>query len=238
MSENEKAQEFEPDPAIEPGDVEILEVVGVDEDVPAPSAADDDVTDPDDVVFTLDADVESTPDAQEAADGADGFEKTEAGTSPEESAAESEILARLRADYDNLRKRVARERDDFQLQANSSLIEGLLPVLDNFDRALQFQVTTGGDGAFRAGMVMIYEQFNEALKNEGLRRIETVGKPFDPNLHDAVATDAESSEPPNTIIEEYQRGYLFQNRVLRPAMVKVSTNGSGVQSSDRANGGR
>jgi molecular chaperone GrpE len=133
---------------------------------------------------------------------------------------------------------VARERDNFQLQANSSLIEGLLPVLDNFDRALQVQMTSGADGAFRAGMVMIYEQFSEALKEQGLRTIETVGQTFDPNLHDAVATDAKSAAPPNTIIEEFQRGYLFQNRVLRPAMVKVSTNGSGIHSSQREDEGR
>jgi len=110
-------------------------------------------------------------------------------------------------------------------------------VLDNFDRALQVQVNSGADGAFRAGMVMIYEQFSEALRSQGLRQIETVGQPFDPNLHDAVATDEESSQPMNTIVEEYQRGYLFQNRVLRPAMVKVSMNGSGIKSSGRKDRG-
>jgi len=235
MSENDKVPKFEPDLTSESGDVEILEVVGVDEDLPAPSAADVEVEDPDDVVFTLDADDEADSDQEIAALQSDSSEESQSDS--ESLADESELLARLRADYDNLRKRVSRERDDFQLQANSSLIEDLLPVLDNFDRALQVQITTGADGAFRAGMVMIYEQFNEALQNQGLRRIDTVGQPFDPNLHDAVATDEESSMPANTIIEELQRGYLFQNRVLRPAMVKVSTNGGGLKSSKRTDGG-
>ena len=237
MSENEKAQKFEPDLAAEPGDVEILEVVGIDDDMPAPSAASGgEEPDPEDVVFTLDADIEPGPEQ-----GVPSLESQATEVSEQESesrADESELLARLRADYDNLRKRVARERDDFQLQANSSLIEGLLPVLDNFDRALQVQIASGADGAFRSGMVMIYEQFSEALKEQGLRTIDTVGRAFDPNLHDAVATDAESSEPANTIIEEFQRGYLFQNRVLRPAMVKVSTNGSGIHTSQRKDEGR
>jgi len=227
MSDNEKAPEFEPDMASDAGDVEILEVVGVDDDLPAPSASNGGEED-DDVVFTLDADVDT--EIGEEGPEFEGLSGEEAAPEPESSLDDSEALSRLRADYDNLRKRVARERDDFQLQANSSLIEGLLPVMDNFDRALQVPVASGADGAFRAGMVMIYEQFNEALKSQGLRRIDTVGQPFDPTLHDAVATDAESSAPANTIVEEYQRGYLFQNRVLRPAMVKVSTNGTGVRS--------
>jgi len=235
MSDNEKNQEFEPDPADEHGDVEILEVVGVDDDMPAPSAGRrGEGSEPDDVVFTLDADTESDFVEEPTRTEMEPIEApVEAPSEPE-----SELLARLRADYDNLRKRVARERSDFQLQANSELIEGLLPVLDNFDRALQAPVAAGADGAFREGMVMIYQQFSEALKIQGLRQIDTVGQPFDPNLHDAVETDAESAAPANTIIEEYQRGYLFQNRVLRPALVKVSTNGTGVRSSHRKDGGR
>ena len=235
MSDNDKVPKFEPDMTSESGEVEILEVVGVDEDLPAPSATDVEATDADDVVFTLDADDETDSDQEIPAAQEDSTDESQTESGPR--ADESELLARLRADYDNLRKRVSRERDDFLLQANSSLIEDLLPVLDNFDRALQVQITTGADGAFRAGMVMIYEQFNEALQNQGLRRIDTVGQTFDPNLHDAVATDEESSMPANTIIEEFQRGYLFQNRVLRPAMVKVSTNGSGIKSSNRTDRG-
>ena len=78
-------------------------------------------------------------------------------------------------------------------------------------------------GALREGLILIHRQLIEQLNSEGLRSIEAVGQPFDPNLHDAVATDPTSDLPRNTIIEEMQKGYLFHNRVLRPAMVKVST---------------
>jgi molecular chaperone GrpE (heat shock protein) len=226
MSDNEKAQKYDPDSFADAGDVEILEVVGVDDDVPAPSAAESE-DDSDEVVLQLDADTDASDDDETgfAERPGEGSSSTPASADDSEPAGgESELLRRLRADYDNLRKRVARERDDFQLQANSGLIEGLLPVLDNFERALRVEFTAGIDEAFRDGMVMIYGQFNEALREQGLRRIEALGKPFDPNLHDAVATDADADAPANTVVEEYQRGYLFQNRVLRPALVKVSTN--------------
>jgi molecular chaperone GrpE len=212
---------------VDADEVEILEVVGIDDDIPAPSAAppEQDAADSEDIVLTLDADAE--PELESAADPEPQAAAASEGLAGDPSLVETELVQRLRADYDNLRKRIGRERQAYEEQANSNLIEVLLPVLDNFDRALSAEIRSGTDGAFRAGMVMIHEQFSEALKKEGLRRIESVGQPFDPNLHDAVATDGESTAPANTIIEELQRGYLFQDRVLRPAMVRVSTNGSG-----------
>jgi len=237
MSENDKSPEYRPD-ALDSEEVEILEVVGVDDDIPAPSAAleDEALASSDEVVLTLDADADLETEPED--EPAPAPSEPSPAPSVDPLLVESELVQRLRADYDNLRKRVARERSAFQQQANSDLIEGLLPVLDNFDRALSVEIRSSADGAFRAGMVMIYDQFSEALKKEGLRRIESVGQPFDPNLHDAVVTDAESTAPANTIIEELQRGYLFQDRVLRPAMVKVSTNGIARPPRDRDDGDR
>jgi molecular chaperone GrpE len=241
MSDSDKTQDYLPETS-DNDDVEIIEVVGVDEDLPAPSASlTDEMADSEDVVLTLDGDgdpsgEESETDPIEPASPESAAQTDRGAPSLEPGVLETELVQRLRADYDNLRKRVSRERDAFEDQANSSFIEGLLPVLDNFDRALSVNVQTGADGAFRAGMVMIYEQFSAALEKEGLRRIDSVGQPFDPNLHDAVATDGESDLPPNTIIEELQRGYLFRDRVLRPAMVKVSTNGIHPATPER-NGG-
>jgi len=228
MNDNDNSQEYAPEIG-ESDDVEIIEVVGIDEDVPAPSASPgDEAIASEDVILTLDAEPEIVDESAEAADtDASGAMPGKEPPAVDPNAVESELVQRLRADYDNLRKRVARERAIFEDQANSSLIEGLLPVLDNFDRALSVQIRSSADGAFRAGMVMIYEQFSAALKKEGLRRIDSVGCPFDPSLHDAVATDGESDLAPNTIIEELQRGYLYRDRVLRPAMVKVSTSGGG-----------
>jgi molecular chaperone GrpE len=141
-------------------------------------------------------------------------------------------LLRLRADYDNLRKRIERERQEYELHANSALIGRLLPILDSFERALAIEVVGSGDEAFREGCAMIYRQLSDELRRQGLRAIEPVGSSFDPEMHDAVATDATAAAPANTVIEELRRGYLFRSRLLRPAMVKVSTNGGDVPESD------
>jgi molecular chaperone GrpE len=130
---------------------------------------------------------------------------------------------RVRADYDNLRKRIERERSQFQLHANCELVGRLLPVVDNLERALATDTYEGLEGTLHEGLTMIYRQLIDQLRQEGLTPIATVGKTFDPSLHDAVATDPSSEEPANTVVEELQKGYVFQGRVLRPAMVSVST---------------
>lgn len=220
MNEEDKPLDFQHDTG-EADDVEILEVVGVDEDAPAldgsPDVAEPDPEQPNEILLAFDDDDEAAEPAE-----------APAAPEPEEDAGATEDrLLRLRADYENLRKRITREREEFEQNANSSLVGRLLPTLDNFERALAAKSRTGAEKAFHDGFNMIYKQLLEELASEGLRAIESVGEPFDPNLHDAVATDPESTEPANTVIEEFQRGYLFRERVLRHAMVKVSTNGSG-----------
>ena len=116
-----------------------------------------------------------------------------------------------------------REREEFELHANIGLVSRLLPVLDNLDRARAADAASNSGEALREGLNLIHRQFIEQLSNEGLRPIEAVGQPFDPNLQDAVATDPTADLPRNTVVEEMQKGYLFHNRVLRPAMVKVAT---------------
>jgi molecular chaperone GrpE len=185
-------------------DPEILEVVGVDHEAAPPAADENGLAAEDDAgAFAADEGLDVSPGMTE----------------------DQEQLLRLRADYDNLRKRIERERQEFELQANFQIVGRLLPILDNFERALA--VTAGGESdlAFREGCEMIYKQLIDELRRQGLRAIETEGQKFDPEVHDAVATDAISEEPPNTVLEELRRGYLFRNRLLRPAMVKVSTNG-------------
>jgi molecular chaperone GrpE len=129
----------------------------------------------------------------------------------------------LRADYDNLRKRIDRERQEFELYANFALVGRLLPVVDNLERALAAAERDGGDAALIEGLVMIHRQLSDQLSSEGLTAIDALGRSFDPNLHDAVLTEPSTEFPPNTIMEELQKGYVFQDRVLRAAMVKVST---------------
>jgi molecular chaperone GrpE len=211
MNEQDKSRRFRPQPD-DSDDVEILEVVGLDEGTapPAPpdGSPDDGAPDAEAGEFVLSLD----DDASDAGSSWGGL-------------SDRQKLLRLRADYDNLQKRIDREKEEFELHANSNLVAQILPVLDNFERAL-LQVGAGSsDRAFRDGVALIYKQLTDELRREGLRAIEAVGRRFDPHLHDAVETDPHSAAPANTVIEELQRGYVFQNRLLRPALVRVSTGG-------------
>jgi molecular chaperone GrpE len=224
MNDQEKQPEFVLD--AESDDVEILEVVGIDEGAAPPSLdLDDDDDDDDEVVLFGSPGASSSPD-----DATDEPESAEPASVTD--AADDEQFLRLRADYDNLRKRIDRERQDYELYANSSLIGRLLPILDNFERALAVGRESERDPALLEGCVMIYKQLIDELRRQGLKPVDAMGEAFDPQVHDAVATDGESEEPANTVVEELRRGYLFRNRLLRPAMVKVSTNGPDRSGSD------
>jgi molecular chaperone GrpE len=118
-----------------------------------------------------------------------------------------------------------RERTDHYRHATGALVARLLPVLDNFERALVAARGGGDREALRAGIEMVYRQFLDELRREGLRDIESLGLAFDPEVHEAVATDADSPLPANTVVEEMQRGFYFHDRVLRPALVRVSVEG-------------
>lgn len=127
---------------------------------------------------------------------------------------------RLQSDFDNFRKRTNREKEEFVQTAAASLIESILPVMDNFERAAQ--ASTGGEAAFREGIEMIFKQLEKILFDAGLEKVDAIGNPFDPSLHQAVAMVEDDSCEDNTVVGEFQKGYLFAGRVLRPAMVKVS----------------
>ncbi len=101
----------------------------------------------------------------------------------------------------------------------------MLPVLDNLDRALAVGDSDDSNAALREGLVMIHKQLTDQLAEEGLQPIDAMDQLFDPNLHDAVATESDADAPANTVVEEFQRGYLFRNRVLRHALVRVTTGG-------------
>lgn len=129
-------------------------------------------------------------------------------------------LARLQAEFDNARKRTAREQADFREYAVADAIKALLPILDSFDRAL---ATHAGDESFR-GIELINKQFHDALAKLGVRPIPAAGEPFDPHLHQAVEMVDTSDAPDNTVVEELQRGYKLKDRLLRPSMVRVARN--------------
>ncbi len=142
-----------------------------------------------------------------------------------EDPAGRERLLRLQADFENLRKRIEREQAEFRTIATIRLVTELLPVLDNLERALASERLEGESTAFRAGVELIQRQLVDALRKEGLRPVDALGQAFDPEIHEAVAVTTAPGLPENTVIEEIQRGYFLQERLLRPALVRVSVGG-------------
>lgn len=128
-------------------------------------------------------------------------------------------LQRLQADFDNYRKRVQAERSQMAAFLSAELIKNFLPIIDNFERALNSE--DKGEG-FAVGMEMIFKQFLDTLMKEGLEPIEAVGKSFDPYIHEAVMQVESSEYQENTVVDELQKGYKFKDRLLRPSMVKVA----------------
>lgn len=133
-----------------------------------------------------------------------------------------EKMLRVQAEYDNFRKRTQKEKEADRKYRSQSLIAELLPVVDNFERALNTEVQDDSTKSFIEGMEMIYRQFNQALLNEGVEVIETVGTEFDPNYHQAVMQVEDDQFDSNIVVEELQKGYKLKDRVIRPAMVKVN----------------
>jgi molecular chaperone GrpE len=131
-------------------------------------------------------------------------------------------LVRLQADFDNYRKRTEKERDQARHRGIEHLIEQLLPVLDGFDRALAARDDPAYED-YRKGFELIRKQLWDLLAKQGVHRIESIGKEFDPNVHHAVEHVPTSDFPDGAVIEEFQPGYVFHNRVLRPAMVRVAS---------------
>lgn len=135
-----------------------------------------------------------------------------------------DLALRSQADLDNFRKRTAREREDAVKFANATLIESLLPVLDNFVLGLDAAEKSGGDArAIREGIAMVHKQLLDALAANGLEEIACQGKEFDPNLHEAVAQEPSDDVPEGMVLRELRKGYLYRGRLLRPSNVIVSS---------------
>jgi molecular chaperone GrpE len=128
-------------------------------------------------------------------------------------------VLRAQAEFQNLKKRTERERLELFEYASMEAVRTLLPVLDDFERAMR---TESADKEYVAGIELIYGRFYEALKKLGLEPLESAGKPFDPQIHHAVDMVETDEAPDHTVLDEFQRGYNFKGRLLRPAMVKVA----------------
>ncbi len=159
-----------------------------------------------------------TPEVEETQE--QPVEKTELELAEENIANLTDRLMRTAAEFDNFKKRSQREKEELYAIAVCDTIEKLLPVLDNLERAVAVDPETA-DTTVLDGVKMIKKQFDDALTTLGVAPIDAVGSPFDPEKHNAVMTE-ESDKEENTVLEEFMKGYLYKEKVIRHSMVKVS----------------
>jgi molecular chaperone GrpE len=133
-----------------------------------------------------------------------------------------DLLLRKSAEFDNYRKRIDRERQAVSEAAAANLIEEILPLVDDLDRALSAEPGSDASDAYRRGVELIHRQLEEILRKRGVRAIEALGADFDPHYHQAVSHEPAEGRREGEIIEEFRRGYMLGDRLLRPSMVKVA----------------
>ncbi|EWH20514.1 nucleotide exchange factor GrpE [Bacillus haynesii] len=131
-------------------------------------------------------------------------------------------LLRVQADFENYKRRARLDLEAAEKYRSQRIISELLPALDNFERALQLDPDNEQTKSLLQGMEMVHRQILEALKNEGVEQIPSVGEQFDPNMHQAVMQVEDGAYESNAVVEELQKGYKLKDRVIRPSMVKVN----------------
>ena len=133
-----------------------------------------------------------------------------------------DLLLRTRAEFDNYRKRIDRERTEMSETAAADLLKALLPIVDDLERALSAPAESPEAASYRQGVELIHRQLLDVLRQRGVTPIDAVGADFDPHVHQAVTHEAAPGRRDGEVIEEYRRGYLLGSRLLRPSMVKVA----------------
>jgi len=170
----------------------------------------------------IDSDEDDIVNSEEGDDPEEGEQQATEEETEERPESESERYIRLAAEFDNYKKRTAREFADVIRRANTRLLRDLVEIVDNFERALEQPISENNGEAYRQGVELIYNQLSELLRKEQVQPIEAVGKPFDPNYHEAMM-QAESDEYDEGIVcQEVQKGYKIDDKVLRHARVVVS----------------
>jgi molecular chaperone GrpE len=134
-----------------------------------------------------------------------------------------DLALRSQADFDNFKKRAAREKDDAIKYANSSLLERLISIVDNFELGLTAAKSEGEQSPIYSGMSMVLKQLQDFLTENGLRPIDAEGQKFDPNLHEAIAHEPSEDVPEGSVVRQMRRGYKLKDRLLRPSTVVVSS---------------
>ena len=143
-------------------------------------------------------------------------------TSDREAEEYLDHLKRLKAEFENYKKRMVKERQQIVTWAIEDLIKEFLPVLDDLERAIDSASISQDFSSLIQGIKMVYDHFKQLLKKKGLEEISAQGEEFDPNLHEAIMRIESDEHPDNVVVEEMRKGYKFKDRVLRPAMVKVN----------------
>ncbi len=147
----------------------------------------------------------------------------------DEAKAQSQIaidkMMRLAAEFDNYKKRSAKEYENIRKYAAESIIKELIPIVDNFERAIESADESKDIDSLLKGINLILNQMLNLLEKEGVTRIKAVGEVFDPNVHEAVLHIASDEYPENVVVNEFQKGYILNGRVIKPAMVAVSKGG-------------
>jgi molecular chaperone GrpE len=134
-----------------------------------------------------------------------------------------DLALRSQADFENYKKRSAREKEEAIKYANKSLLERLVGIIDNFELGLAAAKEQGADSPIYSGLVLVQKQLNDLLAENGLQPVEAQGKTFDANLHEAIAHEPSNEYPEATVVRQARRGYRFKDRLLRPAKVVVSS---------------
>ena len=158
------------------------------------------------------------PDAASDPTSADSQEKQ----AQEELQIYQDKYIRLAAEFENYKRRAQRDQSDAIRYANESLLKNLLSTFDNLERAIQCGKDAGASGSLLEGVELTHKQFLETVEKLGVRQVSSTGSLFDPNMHQAVAQVESETAEPNTVVEEFQKGYFLHDRILRPAMVTVA----------------
>ena len=174
-----------------------------------------------DVIEIIDSDENVDNEQEELTEGGVEALRKEMEELKQEKEAAQERMLRIQAEFDNFKKRTQKERQNERKYKSQDLVNELLPVLDNFERALEVEVVEEAKSIVE-GISMVYRQLKDALESENVEVIDTVGEEFDPNLHHAVMQVEEEESESNIVLEELQKGYILNDRVIRPAMVKVN----------------
>lgn len=176
-----------------------------------------------DATYAGDVENAENPSAEEAAQEQASVQELELEKLRKESEDNYQRYLRAQADFDNFRRRTRQEKEEFAKYASMKVIEQLLPVVDNLERALNAGKDSNDYEALLKGVEMISRQLDQTLAGEGLQAMNAVGQPFNPEFHQAIMQVESEEYEEGIVVEEIQKGYMLKDKVLRPAMVKVSS---------------